>query len=97
MRVKFTRLAASEAREARAYYEQKQEELGARFSSELRSALARIKRLPMAWPECEPNVRRTLLNRFPYHLHYTIEDDAVVVLGIYHARRAPIAWRERRK
>jgi hypothetical protein len=37
------------------------------------------------------------VNRFPYLVHYLIEDDVVLVLGVYHARRMPITWRDRRE
>lgn len=35
----------------------------------------------------DPPVRKALVNRFPYLLHYACESDAIV--GVYHAKRRP--------
>lgn len=34
-----------------------------------------------------PDVRRYYLRRFRYAVYYTVEDDEVVILNIYHAAR----------
>jgi plasmid stabilization system protein ParE len=95
VRVRFARVAALEAREARRYYDGEREGLGGRFVGELRATLRRITEHPLAWPECEPSIRRALVNRFPYLVHYTLQEDEVFVLGVYHARRRPISWTDR--
>ena len=95
MELRWLRVAVSEAQEARAYYESEREGLGGRFVDELNAALDRIVRLPHAWPSAEAPVRRTAVNRFPYLVHYVVRDEVIIVLGVYHARRRPISWRER--
>lgn len=95
MRIQWTRVAADEAREARSYYESEKPGLGDEFVDELRACLARIEAHPLAWPITGAPVRRTVINRFPYLVHYVVEEDDVIVLGVFHARRAPVSWRAR--
>lgn len=93
--VRWLRVAALEAREARRFYDDATAGLGERFVDELEATIKRIVEFPRAWPECEPPVRRAVVNRFPYLVHYVLDDRTVVVLGVYHAKRRPISWRER--
>lgn len=95
VRVRWLRIAALEAREARVYYDAQSDGLGARFIDELKATLQRIRALPLAWPETEPPVRRVMINRFPYLVHYVVREETIFVLGVYHAKRRPIAWRDR--
>ncbi len=95
MRLRWVRTAALEARDARAYYDAQRPGFGDRFALELRATVRRIQDLPLAWPEVEPPVRRALVNRFPYLVHYVLEGPSVVILGVYHGKRRPIPWRGR--
>ncbi len=97
MRVRWVKTAVQEARAARVHYEAQRIGLGARFSKEVVATLRRVRELPLAWPEVEPPVRRALVNRFPYLLHYAVEGDTILILGVYHAKRRPISWRDRLK
>ena len=97
MRVRWLRTAVQEAREARIYYEAQRKGRGTRFSRELRATVKRVRELPLAWPEVDPPVRRALVNRFPYLLHYAVEGNTILILGVYHAKRRPISWRDRLK
>jgi hypothetical protein len=51
------------------------------------------------FPECAPTVhaelRRALLQRFPYCVFYAIEGAGLVVIGCFDARRDPEVWRVR--
>ncbi len=76
-------------------YASEQERLGTRFVLELKAAISRIEAFPLAWPVIESPIRRAVVNRFPYLIHYTTEDDVLTILGVYHASRAPIRWRDR--
>jgi len=97
MRVRWLRTAVDEARDARQHYDARKAGLGSRFARELAATVRRVRELPLAWPEVEPPVRRALVNRFPYLLHYVVESDTILILGVYHAKRRPISWRNRLK
>lgn len=87
--------AAYEARDARRYYETQRVGLGGEFAKELRATIERIAAFPKAWPIVEEPIRRTAVNRFPYLVHYSERSDFILILGVYHARRAPIPWAKR--
>jgi plasmid stabilization system protein ParE len=95
VRVRWLRTAVDEARDARLYYDARKTGLGARFVRELAATVTRVRELPLAWPEVDPPVRRALVNRFPYLLHYAVESDTILIVGVYHAKRRPISWRDR--
>jgi len=97
MRVRWLRAAMQEARDARIYYDAQRAGLGARFSREVAATVRRVCELPLTWPEVDPPVRRALVNRFPYLLHYAVEGDTILILGVYHGKRRPISWRGRLK
>jgi hypothetical protein len=69
--------------------------LGSRFARELAATVRRVHELPLAWPAVDPPVRRALVNRFPYLLHYAVESDTILIVGVYNAKRRPISWRDR--
>jgi len=88
-------IAAIEAQDARSSYEEEVPNLGSAFVEELFAAVARVAAFPLAWQEMEEGVRRVLINRFPYVVHYALVDDEVLVLGVYHMRRQPIPFSKR--
>ena len=38
------------------------------------------------------DVRRSLIRRFPYALHFIVEDELVTVIACFHHRRDPVVW-----
>ena len=54
-----------------------------------------VKTSPQIAPEIEPDLRRVLLNRFPYSLIYGIDEDAIVIIAVAHQHREPRYWAER--
>jgi plasmid stabilization system protein ParE len=53
------------------------------------ACLARIARQPEAYALQHKRVRRARLRRFPYGVYYTIREDGIDVLAVYHGRRRP--------
>ena len=54
------------------YYENVREGLGFDFAIEPNLTIERVILYPEAWPEIEKDIRRNLLNRFPYGVLYHI-------------------------
>ena len=52
------------------YYEDREAGLGYDFSTEAFTAIQNIVGYPDAWPIIEEDVRRCLVNRFPYSVLY---------------------------
>lgn len=94
MKVVFTTLAAKELRDAMAFYEMEFAGLGAQFAEEVRSTIDRVVRHPTGWSVEHGDVRRCLLQRFPYKVLYSLEADHVLVIAIAHLHRRPDYWLE---
>jgi hypothetical protein len=79
-----------------AWYEDQLPGLGERFRAEVRHGLARIEAHPAAWPVGRGEVRKYLLNRFPYKLLYAIEpSQQLLILAVTHQHRRPDYWVDR--
>jgi len=95
MRLTYHPEAEAEIVQAAAYYEKQVQGLGARFLSDLETAIARIVDAPQLWPLVEADVRRCSLRRFPYAVYYRILATGVRVLVVKHHRRHPDYWKKR--
>lgn len=77
-------------------YEQSEAGLGFDFSIEVFSTIQNVVDYPSAWPVLEGDVRRCLINRFPYGVLYSIEGEEVFILAVMHLHRDPDYWKDRR-
>jgi len=87
--------AEEEFRAAIDYYEDREAGLGYDFSLEVFTAIQNIITQPNAWPVMEDDVRRCLVNRFPFGVLYSLEPTGVFVVAVMHQRRRPDYWRSR--
>jgi plasmid stabilization system protein ParE len=95
MNVIFHPEVEDEFSDAVAYYEGCQPGLGIDFSRTVSATIQNIADYPDLWPRVEPEVRRCLVNRFPYGILYSIEDDGVYILAVMNLRRDPDYWKHR--
>ena len=93
--VVFRRIARSEYDEAVGWYESKRAGLGLEFKSAVDDKLALIARQPTLFRQIRGPVRRAVLKRFPYTIHFLNEQDRIVVLAVFHAARGPGAFLRR--
>lgn len=77
-------------------YETAQEGLGSAFERELGFVIERVRSTPQQFPVLERDVRRAMLDRFPYGIFFLVEDATVVVFAVLHLQRDPETWRSRR-
>jgi toxin ParE2 len=96
VRLEFTTTAEWELDEAVAFYEARLAGLGAAFAWEAQKAGNLIVSHPFAWHKLDATTRRCRLNRFPYGLVYTVDNDTALVLAVMHLHRRPGYWRDRR-
>jgi len=87
--------AEAELNEAVSFYEAAETQLGEEFLLEVFATIRTILSHPRAWPVLEGEVRRCLVNRFPYAVLYSIEPDRVFVLALMHLHRRPGYWKTR--
>ena len=95
MTVHFLAPARLELREAIAYYNNKESQLGSRFSEAVKRAAGSIVQYPLAWPPASENTRHCQVRGFPYSLIYYMESNEVVIVAVMHNKREPQHWSER--
>jgi len=88
--------ARSDIEAAHAWYEQQFLGLGEKFVRAVDEAFAALLRHPEMYARVHRDIRRVLVQRFPYGVYYLVRGDAVVVLACTHLRRHPRVWRSRR-
>ena len=70
--------------------------LGDAFADEIEAGIQKICATAYVWRVIEDDVRRFLIERFPYGIYYTVENDRIVIWAVKHLRRDPDYWQERR-
>jgi len=98
MKLSFHPAAESELDLAISYYEDCELGLGNDFSREVLTGIQAIVDYPRGWPVIEDDVRRCLVNRFPFGIVYSVEgSDEIFILSIMHLRQNPKHWKKRKK
>jgi plasmid stabilization system protein ParE len=92
MQVTFQPAAQKEMFESVAYYDQKDDGLGAKFLDEIDSTLSLISNYPESGTLLNGYARRVLLNGFPYGIVYRIYNNQIVILAVMHLRLKPNYW-----
>jgi len=77
------------------WYEKERPGLGRRFSTAFVEAIDVAIERPTSFPISHKDVRRVILNTFPYGLFFRLIDGTVRVVGVVHLHRRPSAWRGR--
>jgi toxin ParE1/3/4 len=79
------------------FYETKSNGLGYKFLNEIARSLDLISVSPETWPVFSDDIRRFLLQRFPFGLLYEIHDDYLYIIAVMHLYREPFYWKNRLK
>ena len=90
--VRFTPAAELDVADAFHGYENQSTGLGAEFLRQISVQEARPRRDPWVHAVVYASIRRALLGRFPYALHFEIMENTVLVLGCIHQHCAPQNW-----
>ena len=91
----FRRIARRELDESISWYEAQRAGLGVEFAVEVDTFLQRIAETPEQFPHIRGEIRRTVLRRFPYTLHFLSEPDRIVILAVFHVKRNPRTLEDR--
>jgi plasmid stabilization system protein ParE len=97
LKIVFTAAAHDDVIEAQDWYAERSAALGRRFRRALDRAVFGVAQNPLGFPIVwRDRVRRALvLDRFPYALYFTVDDDQVTVIACFHASRDPRRWQAR--
>lgn len=71
------------------WYETKSPGLGEEFLRMFYASTCEIPRNPFLYRKAYKEFRRCLLRRFPYAIYFTINNDRVIVAGLFHCARDP--------
>ncbi len=71
--------------------------LGFDFLEAVYAAYVLIQDAPNHFQIRYDNIRICFLKRFPYGIHYTVENKTIKVLMVIHASRSPKLWNKRSK
>ena len=85
--IRVRRRAELDIDEAFAWYALRGEGLGDAFLRALEACFGRIVRNPESYVVAHGRVRRARLHRFPYGVYYTIREDFIDILAVYHGDR----------
>jgi plasmid stabilization system protein ParE len=95
MHVSFHPRARDEVEQAQAWYEERSLLAAAGFLHEFSVAIRRIGEAPRRYPVAEHGARRILLERFPFSVHYRVNEDEIVIVAVAHQKRRPGYWASR--
>lgn len=95
MRIRLSEAASNELDDACDWFERQQPGLGVRFRNDVREATLQIARTPLLFPVELNDVRRYVMNTFPYTLRYVLRGDEVWVMTVSHQHRHPDYWVDR--
>ncbi|HPA46861.1 MAG TPA: type II toxin-antitoxin system RelE/ParE family toxin [bacterium] len=71
------------------WYEAKSPGLGGEFLRMFYAQAGEIIRNPRLYPIVHGRFRRCLLRRFPYSVYFTVENNRIIVFGIFRCARDP--------
>ncbi len=95
LRVHLRPEAEADVEEAAAWYEKQREGLGNEFLDEVLSVCETISENPNMYPVVHRHTRRAVTHRFPFKIHYRIEEESIIVVAVMHGSRHPKRWKER--
>lgn len=87
--------AEAEMTDAFDWYEDRVPGLGGEFLLCVDAVFNAIVRDPLQFPRIHRTARRAITRRFPYEVFFVEDDERVVVLSVFHAKRNPARWQER--
>jgi plasmid stabilization system protein ParE len=87
--------AEAEMTDAFDWYEDRVPGLGSEFLLCVDAVFSAVLRSPQQFPRVHKIVRRALTRRFPYQILFVVDEDRVVILSVFHAKRNPKRWHKR--
>jgi plasmid stabilization system protein ParE len=87
--LRFLPRVEGDVRSGRLWYEEKSPGLGEEFLRVFYARAQELARNPMMHPKVHREFRRCLLRRFPYAIYYQVEEDHVIIFGLFHCARDP--------
>ena len=87
--------AELELDEAKEWYNLQQNNLGERFVNEIDITVIRIRENPFQFPKEKKQIRKAVVNNFPYSILFNVADNLINIFAVFHSSRNPMIWRKR--
>lgn len=85
----------SDIQEATDWYNEQLQGLGSRFLKQTKSQINSLKTDPEIFTNRYANVRCMLIKKFPFMVHYIIDNLTVKIFAVLHTSRNPKIWEDR--
>jgi len=95
--IQFTKEALFDIKEITLWYEDQREGLSFDFELCLEVGVNEIQRTPSAFQKKYKNVKIRFISRFPYGIHYIINNEIITIVAVFHTSRSPSNWSKRNK
>jgi len=79
------------------YYKEISDTLEKDFIKILDLSFLEIMKNPDSFPKVKYDIRKFVVNKFPYCIFYVDDKEAIYVLAVFHDKRNPKDWVKRRK
>ncbi|MBZ4202045.1 MAG: type II toxin-antitoxin system RelE/ParE family toxin [Methylovulum sp.] len=93
--VTFHRATSAELIEVSVWYENKQAGLARGFISEIDRCVSLASEFPYQFAIVHKDIRRIVVNRFPYGVYFRVEEQRIIILAVFHSSRSPAVWKTR--
>ena len=95
MEILFHKDAEIEFNQSIDYYKAISPILGIDFTNEVYKSIKRISSHPSAWSTIDADIKRILVNRFPYGVLYSSKKKSIYIIAIMNLHRKPNYWKDR--
>lgn len=79
---------------AHAWYLEQSIKAADSFAKSVSSSIQRIAKNPYQTQIRYGQIRIAFLKRFPFGIHYTVEEKSIMILAVFHTSRKPKRWPE---
>jgi plasmid stabilization system protein ParE len=79
--------------EAIFFFNNIQEGVGYRFKEDLKKEIAFLRKHPEIIQKRHHDLRISFLKKFPFGIHFLLDENAVRVIAIFHTSRDPKRWK----
>lgn len=97
MNIRISPLAEIDLQESIQFYNEQKEGLGDEFAIMFNANFDRIIKNPNQFPIEYRNIKKALMERFPFIVFFVIDESTCYVLGIFHSSRNPDEMNHRAK
>ncbi|TDX09009.1 type II toxin-antitoxin system RelE/ParE family toxin [Flavobacterium sp. S87F.05.LMB.W.Kidney.N] len=94
-KIRFVKEALFDIEDAVLWYEKQRIGLSYDFELCLEAGIDSVLRNPDLFQKKYKKIRIHFISRFPYGIHYLVEKDEIVVIGVFHTSRSPKNWSKR--